>query len=264
MAPSLCQPGGGASCGACCGLYNFKDHSRAALTSALARRTESVRASPRTPEGFREAAARTRSGDASPLFPAVRVCPLLGFLDEEQSRVGCLAHPAVTGGPDLRDCGVYNADTCATFECPSFLWLSDDWAALVRDACADWYLYGLVVTDVDFIRGCRALLERELARPVGAAELARPGPLALLRALFALKEEATGREGGAAVFGRFDPSADDDVTLRTLDYRALGALPAPEDDVVLCLGHTPGSAPALQAARAQVRERVQALARALA
>src|SRR5690242_21172799 len=23
----LCQPGGGASCGACCGLYNFKDHS---------------------------------------------------------------------------------------------------------------------------------------------------------------------------------------------------------------------------------------------
>jgi hypothetical protein len=260
----LCQPGGGASCGACCGLYNFKDHSRASLTRALERRTEAVRSLPKTMESFRTAAEALRSGDEQPLFPLVRVCPMLGFLDAERSRVGCLAHPLVTGGPDLRDCGVYNANTCQTFECPSFIWLDAAQARLIRAACADWYLYGLVITDVEFARGCLRLLADELGGAVDPDALAgKPEALAATRALFALKETAPGRGEHGPVFGRFDPDGEGDGALRTLPYERLGLKAAPEDDVVLCLGYAPERAEALEAARALVRGHVLAVAEAL-
>lgn len=264
MASGLCQPGGGASCGACCGLYNFADHSRAALTGALERRTQRLRGAPRTREAFHEAARELRAQDAAALFTDVRICPLLGFLDAGRQRVGCLAHPLANGGADLRDCGVYNQRICADFECPSFLWLSDAEARLVRDACPDWYLYGLVITDVEFVRGCFALLARALAQTVDAERLrASPRTLEAVRALFALKETAPGRGAGAAIFGRFVPDGHGDAALRTLDYAALHTPPAAEDEVVLCLGYQPKSAAALREARAVVAAHVQQVAERL-
>ena len=173
----LCQPGRGASCGACCGLYNFRDHSRARLTERLALQTDTLGPLPREPGAWRDAARGLLAArDAPPLFPAVRVCPLLGFLDAERTRVGCLGHPKVTGGEDLRDCGVYRADICETFTCPSFTWLTDAQARLVQAACADWYLYGLVITDVEFVRGCLGLLEWELAGPGRTPRPSSRGP----------------------------------------------------------------------------------------
>ena len=262
----LCQPGRGASCGACCGLYNFRDHSRATLTERLAEQTATFRPLPREPEAYQRAArALLEARHATPpLFPAVRVCPLLGFLDAEHTRVGCLGHPKVTGGEDLRDCGVYRADICETFTCPSFTWLSDAQARLVQAACADWYLYGIVITDVEFVRGCLRLLEWELAGPVDAEALAaRPEALEAVRQLFALKETAPGRGTHAAVFGRFTPDTEGEPVSRNLDYTALGARAAPEDEVVLCLGYVPTGLEALTRARALVRAHVRAVARAL-
>lgn len=264
MATGLCQPAGGASCGACCGLYNFADHSRTALTEALRRRTEHLRPLPRTRAAFTGAAAALRAQDRDALFTDVRICPLLGFLDADEARVGCLAHPLQNGGDDLRDCGVYNRSICADFECPSFLWLSDEEARLVREACPDWYVYGLVITDVAFVRGCLALIGRLCARTVQARELLSAREvLAEVAALFALKERAPGRQHGAAIFGRFVPDGEGDAALRTLDYAALGAQPAPEDDVVLCLGYVPRSRAALEAARRVVAARVERVASGL-
>lgn len=261
----LCQPGRGASCGACCGLYNFRDHSRPSLTEQLAAQTATLRPLPHEPEAWRAAArALLESRRASPLFPAVRVCPLLGFLDAEHTRVGCLGHPLATGGEDLRDCGVYRADICETFTCPSFTWLTDAQARLVQAACADWYLYGLVITDVEFVRGCLRLLEWERAGPVPPERLAtHPEALAAVSALFALKETAPGRGTHAAVFGRFTPDTEGEPLSRTLDYATLGARAAPEDEVVLCLGYAPTSAEQLTEARQLVRSHVLAVARAL-
>ncbi|XXF78895.1 hypothetical protein P2318_03810 [Myxococcaceae bacterium GXIMD 01537] len=261
----LCQPGGGASCGACCGLYNFQEHSRAALTARLTAQTEHVGPLPKTPEAYGEAArAMLAARRTAPLFPAVRVCPLLGFLDEGRTRVGCLGHPLVTGGPDLRDCGVYRADICETFTCPSFGWLTDAQARLVQAACADWYLYGLVITDVEFVRGCLKLLEWELGGPADLTALrTRPEALAAVRRLFALKETAPQRGTHAAVFGRFTRDTGGEPVSRTLDYAGLGAHAAPEDDVVLCLGYVPERLESLTAARTLVREHVRAVAQAL-
>src|SRR5689334_1930487 len=102
----LCQRGQ-ASCGACCGLYNRADHGRAEVTEELWRRTRALQRVERTEGAFREAAARLDRDSPAPLFPSVRICPLLGFLDEAGTRIGCLAHPLVTGGPDLRAAGAY-------------------------------------------------------------------------------------------------------------------------------------------------------------
>src|SRR3954470_7002631 len=93
----LCQPGGRVSCGACCGLYNFRDFGREALTVSLVRHTERLATTERTPEAFFAAARALRGQDPAPLFTKVRVCPMLGFLDPDRSRVGCLAHPKALG-----------------------------------------------------------------------------------------------------------------------------------------------------------------------
>ena len=260
----LCQPGGGASCGACCGLYNFRDHSRDALTRALDRRTDTVRPLPKTPEAYQAAARSLRRWDKDPLFPPVRLCPLLGFVDEERKRVGCMAHPLVTGGIDLRDCGAYNADTCQSFECPSFLWLKAPQARLVRAALPDWYRYGLVITDVEFVRGCVKLLEAAVGGPVDLdAVVAHPPALEAARSLLSLKETAKDRPRDATIFGRFSRDDLGEPTPRTIEYDALDAQAAPEDDVVLCLGYDPATRAELEAARSVVRGHIAAVVEAL-
>jgi hypothetical protein len=260
---SLCQPGGGASCGACCGLYNFRDHSREGLHRVLARQTEALAATPRTPEAFRETVAQLRKTQPAPAFAQVRVCPALGFLDGAPERVGCLAHPLQTGGADLRDCGVYTSEICQSFECPSFIWLTDAQARLVRAACPDWYLYGLIITDVEFVRGVLGRLEALLARPVDPDAILRtPAALEAIRAVFALKEHPAAA-GDGDIFGRFVPDASGEPVLRQIDYEVLGARAAPEDDLVLCLGIAVPSREALDRARSEIRLRLEAVAAAL-
>ncbi len=269
---SLCQPGGGASCGACCGLYNFKDHSRAAVTNELRRHTRLLAGTPRTAEAYANAAAQLKREQPSPAFTDVRVCPLLGFLDgEREETVGCLAHPkhTGTGGIDLRDCGVYRAEICESFECPSHLWLSPDEARLIAEVCSgDWYLYGLVITDVDFVRAVFRLLARTLGEDVPARrllELADPRVLEATRQVFALREGPGNQQDEGVIFGRFAPpsEAGGEPSLRTLDYAELGAQAAPEDDLVLLSGRAPKTQRALEVTRTQIRDAIGSLARAL-
>jgi hypothetical protein len=256
---ALCQRGG-ASCGACCGLYNTRDPSRAALHAELCRRTERVAAAPRTLEGFRAAAADLGEDMAEPLFPLVRVCPLLGFLDAARRRVGCLAHPLATGGVDLRDAGVYDARTCEAFLCPSFSWLSEGEAELAERAVGDFHLYGLVVTDVPFLRAVLEGLAARTGEAVRADHLCHPPFAEALRALLALKEElAPGSEG---LFGAFRPAADGGEEPRRIDYPALGRPPSPHDRILLCAGADPRSGNDLDALDAEVARRLDAAAQA--
>ena len=268
----MCQPGGGASCGACCGLYNFKDHSRAAVTNELRRHTRLIARTPRTAEAYADAAAQLKREQPSPAFSDVRVCPLLGFLDgEREETVGCLAHPkhTGTGGIDLRDCGVYRAEICESFECPSHLWLSPDEARLIAEVCrGDWYLYGLVITDVDFVRAVFRLLARSLGEDVPARRLLEhPDPRVreATGRVFALREGPGDRQERGVIFGRFAPpsEAGGEPVLRTLDYERLGARAAPEDELVLLCGLAPETEAALEVSRAEIRSAIASLAEAL-
>ena len=45
-------------------------------------------------------------------------CAYLGFLNDEETHIGCLAHPQMNGGVDLRDYGFYrSAEICENFFC---------------------------------------------------------------------------------------------------------------------------------------------------
>ncbi|BDG09726.1 hypothetical protein [Anaeromyxobacter paludicola] len=273
----LCQRRA-ASCGACCGLYNRVDHSRPAVEAILARHTEVLAGTPRTEPAFRTAAARLSAKEEAPLFPSVRLCPLLGYLDPARSRIGCLAHPLVTGGADLRTCGAYDVPTCEGFLCPSHSWFSEAEAELVEAVCGeDWYLYGLTATDVPFVRaalgGVAALtgvmpglrhLEpaaredlREDLRHRGNADFRRA-----MRRLFALKEELL--PGSDGLYGAFRPGPDGDPVPRQIDYAALGRDRASAYDALLtCMGADPRSGNDLEALEAEVRRRLDACARAM-
>jgi hypothetical protein len=256
----LCQRGL-ASCGACCGLYNREDLSRRSVRALLQRRTAALASAPRTAEGYRAAAARLRAEEEAPLFPSVRVCPLLGFLDAAETRVGCLAHPLVTGGEDLRDCGAYDTSICDSFYCPSHAWLSEEEAALAAEACAnDPYLYGLVITDVPFLRAVLEGVARLAGSGIERRHLAAPAFRRAFSRLLALKEQlAPGSDG---LFGAFRAGPDGEPVPRTIDYEALGRGASPYDAILTCVGADPRSGNDLDALEEEVRRRLEACAAA--
>jgi len=249
------------SCGACCGLYNSVDHSAPTLRRLLDRRTDALAGLPRTPEAFRAAASRLSAEGEEPVFPSVRVCPLLGWVDQARKRVGCLAHPAVTGGPDLRDCGAYDALICGSFLCPSHAWLTEEEAELVDEVCGDAHLYGLVVTDVPFVRAVLAALASLAGGRVEKRHLARPGLREALRDLFALKEEL--EPGSEGLFGAFRPDAQGEPVPRRIDYEAAGRESSPFDAILTCIGADPRSGNDLDRIEGEVRRRLAACARVL-
>ncbi|HSN91668.1 MAG TPA: hypothetical protein VLS93_10600 [Anaeromyxobacteraceae bacterium] len=254
---ALCQRGA-ASCGACCGLYNRADLARPRIEAELRRRTQALAGVPRRAEAFRAAAAALAAEAAPPLFPSVRVCPLLGFLDRDGTRVGCLAHPAATGGADLRDCGAYDARTCEAFLCPSHSFLSEEEADLSARATGDWYLYGLVVTDVPFLRACLEAVAAEAGARVERRTLAHPPFGEALRRLLALKEEL--EPGSEGIFGAFRTGPHGEDLPRAIDYQAIGRAPSRFDEILRCIGADPRSGNDLDALEEEVRRRVGACA----
>jgi hypothetical protein len=256
---TLCQRAG-ASCGACCGLYNREDLSRANVRADLSRRTRALAQAPRTAEAYAAAARALAAEGCDPLFSSVRVCPLLGYLDAAETRVGCLAHPLVTGGVDLRACGVYDVLTCESFLCPSHAWLSEEEAQLASAATGDFYLYGLVVTDVPFLRAALAGVAARTGAAVHLRHLEHAPFRAALRRLLALKEElAPGSDG---LFGAFRPAADGGEVPRRIDYAALGRDTSAYDTILTCVGADPRSGNDLDALEEEVRRRLDACARA--
>lgn len=252
----LCQRGE-ASCGACCGLYNRADFSREAVEVRLDRRTEVLRETPRTRDAFAAAAKRLAAEEPAAMFPTVRVCPLLGWLDDARTRIGCLAHPLSTGGIDLRDCGVYDAKICDSFFCPSHAWLGEDEAALVVTLCAgDPWLYGLVVTDVPFLRAALAAVADGAGAKVERRHLADGRFRPALKRLLALKEEL--EPGSEGLFGAFEPDAAGEPVPRRIDYERIGRDVSRYDAILLCVGADPASGNDLDRLEGEVRLRVEA------
>ncbi len=217
---------------------------------------------PRTKEAFDSAAELLGRGEAPPLFASVRVCSFLGFLDDAETRIGCLAHPLSTGGVDLRDCGVYDARVCETFFCPSHSWFSEEEAELVAEVCAgDAYLYGLVVTDVPFVRAVMGGVARLAGRAIIARDIAHEPFRRALSRVFGLKEDlAPGSDG---LFGAFRAGPDGEPMPRAIDYGALGRDVSPYDEILGCIGADPRSGNDLDALEGEVRGRLEACAGSL-
>jgi hypothetical protein len=102
--------------------------------------------------------------------------------------VGCLLHPAIHQGVDRRGESFYGAELCTGHFCPSFTHLTKVEQTAVLGALDDWYLYGLVITDIDLIKEFFKHVQNRLGESLRPDRLGDLGVSQALRDFFRLKE----------------------------------------------------------------------------
>jgi len=259
----LCQPDGGKSCGACCGIYNYADSTREALAARLGRRTEmfsrDVRAAADLPAFSRMVRAME---DQTRRFEVIYCCEYVGFLDDGQKRVGCLLHPGQNGGSDLRDVSFYGRELCDGHLCPSFPFLSRMEKLALIDILDDWYLYGLCVTDIDLVKGYFRHLG-DLLGQIPQPEVFRDETVrGIARRFFEFKLDWPFRSPEVNRFGRFYFDGSQHM-IRPIDYEALGCSRSPFDSLFLSLTSEFRGAGELKEAEAMILGNLAALAAAV-
>ena len=148
----LCQPDEGKSCGACCGLYNYVDSSRSSLKQRLRERTKRFHNLVKNPGDVELYAKETLAAeDFKKRYEVIHCCEYLGFLDKDEKKVGCLLHPQQNAGVDLRGSSFYGQELCAGHLCPSHYFIPQSQSKILIKIIDDWYLYGLVLTDIDLV-----------------------------------------------------------------------------------------------------------------
>ena len=166
---NLCRPDNQKSCAACCGLDNTPDATRPALLKYLETRTILFRQTERSAEALQKFETIIReSGATSRVDDAIHVCEFTGFLDDRFKIVGCMLHPSSPGnqGIDLRGLCHYGSMACKAFFCPAWDDLDQSRRSILLDTIDDWHLYGLVITDVDFVRSLFGLVEERLGKEI--------------------------------------------------------------------------------------------------
>jgi hypothetical protein len=155
----LCQPDAGKSCAACCGLYNYVDSTRESLTRRLRGRSRRFREVMKTQGEISDYAKETLAEeDFRKRYEVIHCCEYLGFLDEQEKKVGCLLHPAQNSGTDRRAGSFYGQELCAGHLCPSHQYISSVQSQNLIKIINDWYLYGLCLTDIDLVNSYFRLL----------------------------------------------------------------------------------------------------------
>lgn len=259
----LCQPGGGKSCGACCGLYNYLDSSRASLTERLRKRTRRFRESVRDEKDLLPFSRETREKEPQArIYPVIYCCEYLGFLDGEETRVGCLLHPLQNGGKDLRDISFYGRELCDGHFCPSYHFLTRQEQQAVLHIVDDWYLYGLCITDIDLVKEYFRIVSDEMGAVPDPALFRREPFKSLALDFFSLKISWPFRSRETNRFGKyyFDGSQ---YMIHHIPYEAMGCGRSPFDRILVSLTSRIEDPETLRAAEALVREKIRALTAAL-
>jgi hypothetical protein len=118
-----------------------------------------------------------------PLDPEFYSCEFVGFLNEEETRVGCMLHPLArgNGGTDWRGLSFHGAMACQGFFCRSYRELSPVQKEIILSTVNDWFLFGLVISDADFIHSFFRLVEENL---IDHATLLMPAASKLVHEFF--------------------------------------------------------------------------------
>jgi hypothetical protein len=218
----LCQPDAGKSCGACCGLYNYADSSRASLVERLRARTARFHAGVRGINDLPAFSDQIRQAeDQAKRYEVIYCCEYAGFLDPQERRVGCLLHPSVHGGDDWRGVSFYGRELCDGHFCPSYHYLSQEEKLSLLHILDDWYLYGLCLTDIDLVKEYFRLISDGICE-TPAPEKFRNGPFReIARRFFRFKLDWPFRSSAVNRLGKyyFDGSQ---YMINPIDYHKLG------------------------------------------
>lgn len=165
----LCQVSDSVSCGACCGLYNLADFSRGTLVSMLKQRTlefASVTRELSEIVGFGEMVSLWAHKNQP--FPEFHHCPYVGLIGPELSKVGCLLHPMAEGnkGIDFRGLSYYGGMACRIYFCPSSKKLPERIKKITLACFDDWYTYGLIITEHEFLAAVFYEIETRLGTQI--------------------------------------------------------------------------------------------------
>jgi hypothetical protein len=231
----LCQPDLCKSCGACCGLYNYRDSRKESLIRRLRKRTELFYKNVNGPEDLNTFSRMIKEAEPQEkLYEVIYCCEYLGFLDGNEERVGCLLHPFQNNGVDLRDASFYGRDLCDGHFCPSYHHLSREEKRSLINIVDDWYLYGLCITDIDLVKEYFRFVSEAICQVPDPDRLkgSKPGDIAL--SFFSLKVSWPFRSQETNRFGKyyFDGSQ---YMISHIDYEYLGCERSRFDKMFLSL-----------------------------
>jgi len=251
----LCQPDPGKSCSACCGLYNWKDHSRAALESILAMQTELL--SVHLPEGTIDAyrAAREKKLKNTKLCHDIYNCEFIGFLNQDHTRVGCLAHPAVNNGRDFRDLCLYGHEICHNHFCPAYSCLSIIEQTSVVLSIDDWYLYGLTITDIDLVKDFFKHVENRIGDSIKEKHIRQPEAQRALKDFFMLKLHWPYKARQPRL-GKYYFTQTEYAIARIEYHKRWGILPSIYDSILVSLESDFASVEELRTAEHMIEEKI--------
>jgi len=262
---SLCQPDGRKSCGACCGLYNYRGGSRPALEARLRRRSAAfAQLGPLSHEKLQAYSDRIRETEPpGKLLETIYNCEYLGFLDPGERTVGCLLHPSRNRGDveDFRSCSFYGAELCAGHFCLSYQKLTPEEAFCVIQSLDDWYLYGICVTDIDFVKGLFQEASARLGGQPPVRVLGRDRVREAARDFFSLKVSWPFRTAEEGRFGKYC-FAEDEYREARIPYERWAVPVSRFDAVFLSLASSFSSAGEVREAEGLVDRRIEAFVRA--
>ena len=252
-------------------MYNAHASQEQPLHALLLERTRAFArdASIHEPSSLLAFKRRWEPSPADKLLDGLPSCPFVGLLDWAfdhpdlaQGRVGCLVHPTRHGGVDGRDCGVYDRHICEDYLCAAHSLLKEEERLLILDAVQDSYLYGLVITDVRFVRTLLELAADQLGAWPSPRRLAHPQVVRAAADYFELKRRWPYRASDG-ILGAVIPLSGLQTRRRPTPAQDLDAAPHPVDAALACLGTHVEDEAQLHHARQLVMTRVARFAQAL-
>jgi len=183
----LCQPDSRKSCAWCCGLYNVRASGRGDVARRLRRRTERFSCAPRTVDGILHYGEETKREERLELVdPDFYSCEFVGFLNRDETRVGCLLNPRSSGngGVDWRGLSFHGGAACSGFFCRACRELTEGERQIIIGTVDDWYLYGSLISDIDYIKSVFSFIEDSLGRSLEPEWMLQPDARSMLLEFF--------------------------------------------------------------------------------
>ncbi len=240
-------------------MYNWVGCSRELAREVLEFQTEQYLKSDRTDSDLLKLKPEIFSRRPKILYPVIYNCEFLGFIGNGQKRVGCLLHPGLNNGNNLRGISHHGRETCDQARCTAYFYLSEGEAELAASAAADWYLYGLCLTDLDLVKEFFKMASGMVFQEVRPETIGKdPKLLEIFQRYLGLKESWKWARNPLR-FGKYI-FQEGKYLIHRIDYSALGRGRSRHDKILNSLGSEFENAAELHEAEAALENLLQEFA----